>query len=123
MTIDQAIVRLDALKYNTYSRAEKRFWLSQLDSRVRREVLDTHENPPETPFTGYDDKTPGDMELLIPAPYDELYLNHLGAMVDFHNGEIEKYNNAATLFHAGWEAFTHWYNRTHLPLGSQWRYR
>jgi len=123
MTIHEAIVRLDALKHNTYSDAEKRRWLSQLDGIICNMVLDTHEGGPEEVFQGYDQNTPGDTVLLIPAPYDDIYIRHLEAEIDYHNGELERYNNSALLFEAAWNAFERYWNRTHLPKGENWRFQ
>lgn len=122
MTIHDAITRLDTLKHNTYSETEKRLWLSLLDGRIHREILMTHEGAPQADFPGYDANTPGDTVLLAEAPYDDVYIRHLEAMADYHNGEIEKYNNSVLLFDAAYKAFAWHYNRTHLPIARQWKY-
>ena len=38
MTIREAIEKLDALVFNTYSDQEKREWLSTVDANIKREV-------------------------------------------------------------------------------------
>jgi hypothetical protein len=38
-----AINRLDTLKFNTYTNADKIAWLSQLDGKVKLQIIDTHE--------------------------------------------------------------------------------
>ena len=53
MTIIEAINKLDALKFNTYSQNDKVAWLSQLDLAIKRTVLDNHEGNPAPNFTGY----------------------------------------------------------------------
>ena len=77
MTIHEAIVRLDALKHNTYSDAEKRRWLSQLDGIICNMVLDTHEGGPGEPFAPFTPDTPMATVLSAPEPYDEVYLRQL----------------------------------------------
>ena len=119
MTIIEAINRLDALKFNTYSQSEKVEWLSSLDRRIRKEIIDTHEGAPSSEFSGYDDDTPVSTELLVPAPYDEVYLRWMEAQIDYHNGEFGRYNNSVTMFNNAYSAYERSYNRTHMPLGNK----
>ena len=121
MTLDEAIVHLDELKHNTYSQSQKRRWLSDLDGRVHAQILSTHQPAPE-PFSGYDAATPGSRVLLVEAPYEEIYLRYLEMELDYHNGEIEKYNNSSLLFQAAWDAFSRYYHRTHTPAGKSWQF-
>ena len=122
MKIIEAINRVDALKRNTYSQPDKVQWLSRVDQMVKRHIIDTHEGAEAVTFTGYDDATDLDTELLVPAPYDELYLRWMEAMIDFHNGEYGKYNNAVDMFNTSYAAFQNYYNRTHMPKGKQFKY-
>ena len=46
MTIQNALERLDSLKYNTYTDSEKITWLDRLDRTVKAQVIDTHEGGP-----------------------------------------------------------------------------
>lgn len=43
MTIDEAIELCDRMKPNHYEKEDKLRWLSELDGRIRIEILDTHE--------------------------------------------------------------------------------
>ena len=122
MTIIEAINRLDALKFNTYSQSEKVEWLSSLDRRIRKEIIDTHDGAPDTEFSGYDDDTPVSTELLVPAPYDEVYLRWMEAQIDYHNGEFGRYNNSVTMFNNAYSAYERSYNRTHMPLGNKLKF-
>ena len=123
MTIHEAITQLDILKHNTFTDADKIAWLSQLDGRIRADVMDTHEGGPEEPFTGYDPMTPRDTALLVPFPDDGLYVAYLQVMVDYHNGEIEKYNNSSTVYRSYYNQFRCRYTRTHMPKGQQWKFQ
>ena len=64
MTIAQVITRLDELKHNTYSQSQKIAWLSKVDSMVKRHIIDTHEGGEKVSFTGYDDDTDLQTQLL-----------------------------------------------------------
>ena len=67
-------------------------------------------------FYGYDIDLDMETELLVPAPYDEMYLRWLEAMIDYHNGEDERYNNAITLFNNAFDGYKKYYTRNHMPL-------
>jgi hypothetical protein len=122
MKIIEAINRIDALKYNTYSQADKVQWLSRVDGMIKRHIIDTHEGSEDVTFTGYNDDTDLQTELLAPAPYDELYLRWMETMIDFHNGEYGKYNNAVDMFNTSYESFQNYYNRTHMPKSTKFKY-
>ena len=121
MKIIEAINGIDSLKHNTYSESDKVAWLSRLDAMVKKHIIDTHEGD-EVTFTGYDDSTDLQTELLIPAPYDEVYLRWMEAQIDYHNGEYDRYNNAMDMFHTAYEGYQNYYNRTHMPKGKKFKY-
>lgn len=122
MTIMEAINRTDALKHNTYSNNEKVAWLSRLDSMVKRLIIDTHVCSDNIFYTDYDDDTSMELELLVPPPFDEIYLRWLEAQIDYANGEYDKYNNSILMYQAAWDAYANYYNRNHMPKGSAIRY-
>lgn len=116
MKIIEAITRLDALKFNTYTQSDKVEWLSRLDNMVKKHIIDTHEGAENVVFTGYDDSTDLKTELLVPPPHDEMYLRWLEAQIDYHNAEYDKYNNAIIMFNSAYEAYQSYYTRNHLPV-------
>ena len=116
MKIIEAINRIDSLKHNTYSQNDKVAWLSRLDSMVKRLIIDTHEGWEDITFTGYDDTTDLETELLVPAPFDEVYLRWLEAQIDYHNGEYGKYNNAILMYQTAYDGYANYYNRNNMPL-------
>lgn len=117
MTIQKAISTVDALKPNTFTDERKVEWLSTLDGRIKSKILDNHEGEP-VPFTGYNEMTNRDTELLVPAPYDEMYLRWLEAQIDYYNGEEDRYNNAIILFESIYRDFKQHYTRTYMPLSA-----
>ena len=70
-------------------------------------------------FNGYNDDTPLDTELIVKAPYDELYLSWLSSKVDYYNGEYTKYNNNIVRYNDTLTAYESQYNRTHMPKGKK----
>ena len=117
MTIIEAITQIDSLKHNTYSQEQKVQWLSRLDNMIKRLIIDTHEGGDDLVFTGYGDDTDLHTEMLIPSPFDEMYLRWLESQIDYTNGEYGKYNNAILMFNTSWKEYQNYYNRTHMPKG------
>lgn len=122
MELIGAINRVDALKPNTYSQNDKLQWLSDLDLRVKTQIMDLYEGNGAANFAGYTDKTPVNTVLLVPAPYDEMYLRWLEAKIDYYNNENDRYNNAMALFDELFEAFKKHYARGRKACGAGQRF-
>ena len=122
MTIIEAINRIDALVHNTYTQIDKVLWLSTLDAMVKTHIIDTHEGAENVTFTGYDENTNLQTELLMPAPYDEAYLRWIEAQIYYTNGEYDKYNNAIDMFTTPYTGYQNNYNRKHMPIGKKMKY-
>lgn len=115
MTIIEAIQSIDLLKPNNYTQEDKVAWLSTLDGVIKNEIIDTHEGSEKITFNGYDENTPLDTILLVPAPYTDIYARWLEAQIDYTNGETEKYTNSMIMYNTAYSAFERYYNRTHMP--------
>jgi hypothetical protein len=122
MKIIEAINRIDDLMHNTYTQVDKIRWLSTLDNMVKTHIINTHEGGENVIFTGYEDDVDVHTELLIPAPYDEAYLQWLEAKVHYHNGEYDKYNNAIIMFNTSYDAYAANYHKNHKPVSSGRRF-
>ena len=121
MKIIEAIQKVDALKPNNYSQEDKIKWLSTLDGIIKNEIIDTHEGADKVEFNGYDISSL-ETELLVPAPYDDIYIKWLEAQIDYHNGEIGKYSNSMIMYNSAYSAFERHYNRQHMPKGKSFKY-
>ena len=122
MTIIEAINRIDAVNPNNYSQPEKVAWLSTLDGVIKKEIIDTHEGAEAVTFTGYNEQTPLDTVLLVPAPYDELYLFWLQSKIDYWNAEMGKYNNSIAMYNTAYSTFEKAYNREHKPISKKLKF-
>lgn len=122
MTIIEAITKVDTLKPNAYSTTDKISWLSRLDGMVKRLIIDTHEGGEDVVFTGYDSETDMETELLVAAPFNDIYLRWLEAQIDYSNAEFSKYNNSILLFNAAFDVFSNYYNRNHMPAAGNKRF-
>lgn len=115
MTIKQAVARFDTLYPNEIGYEQKLAWLSELDGMVYEEVLSLYKEAPPTAFTGYILATPDDTPLLVPFPYDKIYIEYLSAMMELVRGNAERYNNATMLYASTFDAFAAECNRTYTP--------
>ena len=115
MTIIEAITRLDTVKPNSYGQTEKIKWLSELDGVIKAEIIDTHEGGENISFSGYADDSDLTTALLVPAPYDEIYIRYLEMRIDYANNEYGKYNNSMVMYNTAYNAYQMYYNRNHMP--------
>lgn len=118
MTIIEAINRIDSLKPNSYSTEDKIAWLSIVDGEVKENIINTHEGSDKVTFNGYTENTPLDTVLLVPAPYDDIYIKWLEAQIDYANGETKRFNNSIIMYNTAYSAFSRYYNRNHMPIGA-----
>lgn len=119
MKIYEAIEICDRQKPNGYTREDKIHWLDQLDRRIFREIISTHEGGVEE-FRGYAPDVDDDTGLLAEEAYGELYVKWLFAQIDFANAEMQRYNNSVTMFNALYKGYADAYNREHLPKQPNW---
>lgn len=54
-------------------------------------------------------------ELIVDPPHDKLYAYFLEAMIDFHNGEADRYTNTMQLFNDAWDEFVGYICYTYAP--------
>ena len=122
MTILEAINQVDALKPNAWLQEDKIRWLNTVENYIKTEIIDTHEGAEKVNFVGYDVNTLTDTVLIVPSPYDVLYLRWLEAQIDYANGELGKYNNSITMFNSAYANFRNYYNRKNMPKGTKIKY-
>lgn len=115
MKIMEAISRIDILKPNAFSEKEKIAWLSTLDGLIKKEIIDAHEGSEDVIFKGYTGDTAVTEELLVPSPYDDVYLRWLEMQMDYTNGEFDKYENSVIAYNTALSAYAAAYTRRHMP--------
>lgn len=122
MTIIEAINKIDSLKPNSYTQEDKIKWLSILDGIIKKEIIDTHEGSEGVIFEGYEPDTEVTTELLVPSPYDDVYVKWLEAQIDYANGDTNKYNNSMAMYNTAYSSFERYYNRTHMHKATNIKY-
>ena len=111
MTPNKAIERIDKLKPNSYGEEEKLCWINELDGMVQRLVMQNDE------VVQYSYPEDMDRELLIPAPFEDLYVSYLEAKIDYYNREYGNYNNSAMMFESQFSEYKKDYIRKHPARG------
>lgn len=112
MKIYEALNRIKGLKPSQYTDEQLVTWLSELDGQVWRDLL-CHYETEHAPALPYNEKGDMNRELLIPFPHDALYVSWLGAQIDYHNAETDRYTNGMMMYNAQLQAFYNDYTRSH----------
>lgn len=118
MKIIEAINQINSLKPNTYSDKQKIYWLSQLESMVKRLVIDTHEGGESIPFNGFDENTDTETVLFMPEPFSMAYVYWLEAQIHYANEDIDMYNSAIMMFNTSFSEYKADYKRNHVSKGT-----
>lgn len=122
MTIQDAITETDELKPNQYETGMKLRWLNDIEARVYEDILSVRDESPVEECPKYNLESDFDLDLLVPDRYAKLYIYYLMAMVDFHNAELDRYNNSMIMFNSAWDDFAGYWYSTHRQL-SKGRFR
>lgn len=111
MRLREVIDQADSLKPNAFSNRQKTQWINEAEGKVQSEVLLFA--PAEV--RGYSYEADQDTQLLAAPPHDALYVSYLLAMIDFGNGEYDRYNNTSQLFNAQFRSFMRWFAHNYRP--------
>lgn len=115
MTIGKVIRLADALKPNAVDAELKYQFISEVEGLVQTEVMMLS----SADIVTYDHERDGEnTELLVKPPHDKLYIAYLAAMLDYSNGEYNKYANTIEQFNAYYREYHRWYfSRIHPADG------
>ena len=83
MTVIEIIQKIDEIKPNTLSQEEKMRFLTTVDQTVKKQIIDNHVGGESVGFAPYTDGTSLDRELLVPSPFDDIYLYWVAAQIDY----------------------------------------
>lgn len=100
MTASEAIARAKETRQGAIDYSQYLKWINVIEGRVQTEIL----GKPLSEIIIYSEEN-DNISLLIPHPYDEVYIYYLCAMVDFFNEELDLYNVDAQIFDDKFEAF------------------
>ena len=106
-TLQQALTRIDAICPNAWDETAKLLWLNECESMIQTRILGV---APEQCIT-YDADTDRSTALLVPAPFDRLYVYYVIAMCDYAAHETAHYADSMMLFNAALDEYAKWYQR------------
>lgn len=115
MTVAQVIRMVDDIKPNAFSDETKTQWISECEGLVQTEILLLAVDD----CRSYTFERDADTVLLAKPPHDKLYWAYLSAMVDFGNGEYEKYQNTMQLFNSHYSEYMRWYALHYRPADGE----
>ncbi len=116
MTVYECVSSVDTVKPNAFPMNTKIRWLGQLEGRIAAEIfLMAPAELKQFRFTSA--AKDGSKELLIDAPYDDIYSAYLTAKVDSKNGEFNKLSTAAQAFNRLWDEFSAYIGNLYDPAG------
>ncbi len=113
-TLQQALTRIDAICPNAWDETAKLLWLNECESMIQTRILGA---APEQCIT-YDADTDRSTKLLVPAPFDRLYVYYVIAMCDYAAHETAHYADSMMLFNAALDEYAKWYQRTNGAAAS-----
>ena len=113
-TLQQALTRIDAICPNAWDETAKLLWLNECESMIQTRILGA---APEQCIT-YDADTDRSTKLLVPAPFDRLYVYYVIAMCDYAAHETAHYTDSMMLFNAALDEYAKWYQRTNGATAS-----
>lgn len=112
MTIKDIIETVKRVNPSVYEDELLIDWLSRIEWKIKREIIDKHVGAEDIVFEGYtaedEDKTP-----IAPPPYDELYVHYLCAQICFFNGEYARYQAYMSMHNSVYTSYAAWYNEEH----------
>ncbi len=94
-------------------------WLSHLDGAMDRELHKTHHMDSAPSFVPYEPDTDLSTPLLVPFPYDTMYVPYLEMKTAEVLGETLLCNNAASQYHSALLTYMDAVNRECTPKGAQ----
>ena len=106
MTVGEAMTRVERLRPDAYGEEIMAGWLSELDGKYRLSLE-------RKAGTAYCWPADAGTVLFAPYPHDIVYELYLVCLIDWHNREIEAYQNDKAMFDAADAEFRAWWIQTH----------
>ena len=106
MTVTDTLSQADELRLNTISDEQKAAWVMGLDQQIGERI----------DMASYVHNWPADDgELLLPAPYDRVYVLYLCSQIDYYNNETALYGNDKAVYDEAMSEAMAWWRRQHCP--------
>lgn len=111
VTLGDVIAMVDDIKPNAFSEETKTAWINECEGMVQTRVLLLAQES----VLSYEFYRDRDRELIVKPPFHKIYWSYLSAMIDFANGEYNKYQNTMQMFNAAFGEYMRWFADCYSP--------
>lgn len=111
MKLREALEWVDEIKPNAFSERQKTAWINEVEKKIQTEIFLFSPAQCVTYAWDIDQET----ELLADPLHDGIYPAFLTAMIDFANGEYNRYNNTVQMFNMQFIEYMRWYAQHYRP--------
>lgn len=117
MTAAAIIEQYNNERPNSVDTNLKLSWLLKCEQSVVDTIIKRHKGAPsDEELDEYLNTFDLSSDMLVPEPYDDLYIYFIDQRVALNQNDTRRYNAAATLFNTAFLTYQQKYNREHLPL-------
>ncbi|HNX63078.1 MAG TPA: hypothetical protein PKN45_10580 [Candidatus Limiplasma sp.] len=117
MTIGKLLAQFQDMNPSQYNQTVLIGWLSEVDGQISNTIHRDRDGM-KTIAEPYTIDTSLDTPLLVPFPFDQIYMYWLSAMVDKSNQEFDRYGNEMQLFNSYYNAYAANVANNHVFLKS-----
>lgn len=140
MTVAGIIEQYNNERPNQVDDSTKLNWLKKLEKMIINEVIISHEHDLEDnskltltvsgstlhitnagSLTHHIDSFDMDSDLLVPEPYDDLYIYFLDQRIALQNNDKTRFNTATTMYNNALLQYQQYFNRTYPTIRRQKR--
>lgn len=115
MTLKQVIEEVDRQKANAFTNEEKTKWVTNCEIQIAEEIFNV-----DSP--AYEWEADQDTELLLTAPFEDIYILYVMSQIDFRNADYGRYNNELSQFDQRFSDAQAWFLRRLKPKRKWFRW-
>ena len=109
MTIQKLIEYTDKIKPNAYTEDIKLHWINEVEGFIQAEIMRKKLSEIQV-YTSASSTT----SLTVPEPYTCIYFYYLASMIDFANGDFEKYKSSSAAYNNAFLSYSKFYIRNEI---------
>ncbi len=111
MTINEVLIQLRRENREGALPEQVAVWCGEVDGWIRRKVWG------EAATEAYQFPEDGDRELLVEAPWDQVYFYYACAIIDLRKRQYSDYANEMEMYNSLYEDYARHWRRGHRPEG------
>ena len=115
MKVREILTMIDQLRPNAYTDKEKIDMLNIIEGRVYTDIMSKAEDGLSWTFIPFEEGQE-ERELVVPAPFTDLYFYYLAMKIDFFNGDAGRYNDSIVMYNRAWDDYAAYYREHNKPI-------